>query len=1016
MRQKSNYPSHLRWRLLAGAALLAPAVTVAAPNPERAQDGVLVIDSTGASIQRERAPALISAADGFAAGYDNGAVLVDLSVLDGAQAPNQPIRLRPPPARRAIAAAPPAPAYVPQAQFAAAPLQLSPPVSAVPQLGMRLPPRRPTGQAAPVQLAVAPPRPAYQSQPGYQSQAAETSRPRSFSQSKVSLAPPPRLMASAPPPKARPQRVAKAPPPAPIPLSVALAPVLPERQPAPRPSPAAPPPKQAPLVRLAPTRPGLPPAASIRTPAAPPPVKPAPFIPKSQPAPPPLANVPAPPPLAPPPAPARAPAPIKFASSKVRPPYQPVQPPANVPAAVLALPPVLPVKNAPLARQPISAPPPVLSDRPNMVPPKLPAPEQPDRRLPTFSAAPPPLPAPPAARDDGLVTPPPLPTAALPPPPGLGPLERADRHQLASLPPKQAKQQMAPRSQIRQIASLPVTEPRRAEALAPPFAQVMAEAPLQPPALAVAPDAATRPMLNNDNPQLAALPPALRVEQARPVPAMAKPKLPPQPSSELFVPPARPAPIDGDTFRVASAEELLGGDATSGIEASDALKARFPIIFDRQKPPAMAQPGWTSAAPEAAIAAAKPANLAPLASLAPPRQPEEPHRQLAALPPPAPIPQAVPQGVQAPPQLPTLTSQPLPNLIQQSVAEPRPFNGVAKPRQVVSGHTNLKPAPFSGIQSDQPRIVRPDIRQNARPRLAPPRLPVRQAPQLTSPAPLPPAPVQSFAPPPSLIQPPQRQALGSRLNPASPLPQPIATNASALSLDGVTQPGSAVLAPPPPPARAPEIAARPESQSALPVPATEVSNQALRRGLSIPAGLARVAPPQQTGGDAPRRLLTPPPIDDLSKAPGFAPLPLPAPIAPPVAEAPALNASPPPPRLSELAPPARRTALAAPIRASNDVSAEIAFAGASRSLPGDAMPALAAIAERMKANPGLQARVSGAAATGNPGETRDVALARALAVQRYLLSRGVLSDAIKVQPVTGGQNRDGVTVTLVEPV
>ena len=156
---------------------------------------------------------------------------------------------------------------------------------------------------------------------------------------------------------------------------------------------------------------------------------------------------------------------------------------------------------------------------------------------------------------------------------------------------------------------------------------------------------------------------------------------------------------------------------------------------------------------------------------------------------------------------------------------------------------------------------------------------------------------------------------------------------------------------------------------------------------------------------------------DLSKAPGFAPLPLPAPIAPPVAEAPPQNVSPvPPPRLSELAPPARQTTFTAPIAAAQDFSTEIAFTGGSRSLPGDAMPALAAIADRMKANPGLQARVSGAAAAGDPGEAQDVALARALAVQRYLLSRGVLSDAIKVQPVSGDQGRNGVSVTLVEPV
>ena len=1095
MRLKLNHPSRLRWRLLAGAAMLAPAL----PSVATAQDGVLVIDSRGASVQRERAPALLSAADGFAAGYDNGAVVVDLSVLDGGQSSNQPLRLRPPPARRALAVAP---EYAPQTnQFATVPLQLNPPTTSSQQLGMRLPPRRPASLTERVQLAVAAPRPAYQPPPQMPPPAV-ASRPRSFSPSSVVHAPAPRIVASAPPPKARVQsrHIAEtAPPirrrkpttplppaaPAPLPLSIALAPTLPERQPLPRPSPAAPPPKQAPLVRLAPGRPGLPPAASIRTPAAPPaPIK---FAP--------VRNTPAPPPA-----------------------YKPVQPQGQA-AAVLALPPVLPVRNAPMA-----PPPPALTERPNMVAPQLPSAEQPNRRLPAFSSAPPPvlpppvlpsasqprvstppiatpLPQPPISQptplsappsaNDGLVTPLPLPrsTAALPPPPassGFGPLEQFDRHQLARLPEKEPRRPAAPRSQVRQIAALPVAEPLGAQPLtapaaparsnsqpialptadikparagalslppppplpaAPlplaPVAQQAAFPPappptplvsLPPPPLSIESEAVTRPMGREDNPELASLPPALRLEQSRPVPAMAQPKSPAPSARESLSLPVPPPRSTTPPMQMASAEELLGGDATSGIEASDALKARFPIIFDRQKPPAMAQPGWTPAAPAVTIAAAKPVNLAPLASLAPPRQPDEPRRLLAALPPAAPAARTV--------QLPTLTSQPLPNLIQRTVAEPRPFNGVAKPSQVQRQFTpNLEQSRSIQPRADQSRIVRP--------RMAPPRLPVQQAPSLASPAPLPPAPAirqapnltpsstpalaavqqsepQRFngvrapdsLPPASLIQPPQRRTFV----PGAALPQPIASRAVEPDLGNVTQPGSAVLAPPPPPARAPEIAARPESQSALPVPATEVSNQAPRRGLSIPDGLARVTAPQQFGSDAPRRLLTPPPIDDLSKAPGFAPLPLPAPIAPPVAEVPPVAAGQaqdfnavPPPRLSELAPPSRRTAFVPPVSGSQDFSTDIAFAGGSRSLPGDAMPALSAIADRMKSNPGLQARVSGAAAAGDPGEARDVALARALAVQRYLLSRGVMSDAIKVQPVTGGQGRDGVSVTLVVP-
>jgi len=938
MRLKLNHPSRLRWSLLAGAAMLAPAMT----NIASAQDGVLVIDSRGASIRADRAPALFSTADGFAAGYDNGAVVVDLSVLDDGQTGIQPLRLRPPPTRRAPAAMP---EYALRTnQFAATPPQLYPPTTSSRQLGMRLPPRRPASLTERVQLAVAPPQPAYQPWPQMVPPAV-AARPRSFSPSSFVRAPDASIVASQPPPKARVQsrQVAERAPlirrrkptstlpptaPAPLPLSIALAPTLPERQPVPRPSPAAPPPKQAPLVRLAPARPGLLPAASNHTPAAPPLPRPALNLPKSLPAPPPVASVPAAPrPLLPPPI-SSSPALIKFAPIRdipAPPPAYKAVPASGQAAAVLALPPVLLIRNASTA-----PPPPALTEHPNMVAPQLPSAEQPIRRLPAFSSEPPPV----------------LPPAPQP---------------LASTP----------------RISVPLPPP-------PPTSRVA----LPPPPLRIEPEVVTHPMVREDNPELVSLPPALRLEQSRTVTAMAQPRGPassPRESLSLPVPQSRSTT---SPMQLSSTEEVLGVDATFGIEASDVQKAHFPIIFDRQNPPAMAQPGWTPAAPAATIAAAKPVNLASLASLAPPRQPEEPRRLLAALP----IAAAAARTV----QLPTLTSQPLPNLIQQPVAEPRSFNVVAKPNQFQRQFVpNLEQSRSFQPRADQSRIVRP--------RMAPPRLPLQKAPELASPSPLPPA---------SLIQPPQRRAFV----PGATLPQPIESRAVEPDLGNVTQPGSAVLAPPPPPARAPEIAGRPESQSALPVPATEVSNQAPRRGLSIPDGLARVTAPQQLGGDAPRRLLTLPPIDDLSKAPGFAPLPLPAPIAPPFAGAPTqeVNAVR-PQRLSELAPPSQRTAFVPPAGGSQDFSTDIAFAGSSRSLPGDAMPALSAIADRMKSNPGLQARVSGAAAAGDPSEALDVALARALTVRRFLLSCGVMSDAIKVQPVTGGQNRDSVSITLVVP-
>lgn len=949
MQLKLNHPSRLRWSLLAGAATLVPVMT----NIASAQDGVLVIDSRGASIRADRAPALLSVADGFADGYDKGAVVVDLSVLDDGQTGIQPLLLRPPPSRRALAAMP---EYAPHNnQFAATPPQLYPPTNPSRQLGMRLPPRRPASLTERVQLAVVPPQPAYQPWPQMVLPAV-ASRSRSFSASSFVRAPDARIVASQPPPRAhvQPRQVAETAPlirrrkststvppaaSAPLPLSIALAPTLPERQPVPRPSPAAPPPKQAPLVRLAPARPGLPPAASIHIPAPPPAYK----------------TVPA----------------------------------SGQAAAVLALPPALPIHNA------SAAPPlPVLSERPNMVAPQLPSAEQPIRRLPAFSSEPPPVlpPAPqPLAFTPRIVVP-------LPPPP--------------SFP-------------TAQLPVVPVTQSAAFPLPPPPTTSLVA----LPPPLSIEPEAVTHPMIREDNPELVSLPPALRSEQSRTVTAMAQPRGPAPPRRESLSLPVPQSRSTTSPMQKASTEEVLGVEATSGIEASDVLKARFPIIFDRQNPPAMAQPGWTPAAPAATIAATKPVNLASLASLAPPRPPEEPRRLLAALPLAAHAARTV--------QLSTLTSQPLPNLIQQPVAEPRSFNVVAKPKQFQRQFApNLEQSRSIQPRADQSRIVRP--------RMALPRLPLQKAPELASPAPLPPAPpirqeqpplapssVPALAavqqaeprslngvsapdslPPASLIQPPQRGAFV----PGATLPQPIKSRAVEPDLGNVTQPGSAVLAPPPPPARAPEIAGRPESQSALPVPETEVSNQAPRRGLSIPDGLARVTAPRQLVGDAPRRLLTLLPIDDLSKAPGFAPLPLPAPIVPPFAGAPTqeVNAVP-PMRLSEFAPPSQRTAFVPPAGGSQDFSTDIAFAGSSRSLPGDAMPVLSAIADWMKSNPGLQARVNGAAAAGDLSEALDVALARALTVRRFLLSRGVMSDAIKVQPVTGGQNRDSVSVTLVVP-
>ena len=912
MRLKLNHPSRRRWSLLVGAAMLALAMN----NIASARDGVLVIDSRGAFIRSDRASSLLSAADGI----DNGAVVVDLSVLDVKKTGTQPLRLRPPSSRRALAAVP---EYAPHTnQVAAAPLQLYPPTTSSRQLGRRLPPRRPASLTERAQLAVAPPQPAYQ--PLQMVPPAVASRPRSFSPSSFERAPDARIVASQPLPKAlvKSRHVAETAPlppaaPASLPLSIAVAPTLPERQPVPGPPPAAPPPKQAPLVRLAPARPDLPLVASIHTVAAPLLPRAVLNLQKSLPASSSVASLAAEPQTLLLTSISKSPATIKFAPIRDTPAPRPadkLELASGQAAAVLALRPVLTIRNATTA-----PPPPALIERPNMVAPQLPSAEQPIRRLPAFSNAPPPLVSAP-----GIAVP-------LPPPPMSHPM--------------------------------PLSAPPSAN-----YGLVTAVS-LPPPTLSIEPEVVTSQIVQADNPEQASLPFALRLEQSRTVPAVAQPTGSAPSPRELLTLPVPQSRSTTSPMQMPSADEVLGLDAISGIEASDALKARFPIIFDRQNPPAMAQPGWTPAAPAATIAAAKPVNLAPLASLAPPRQPEEPRRLLAALPPAASAARTV--------QLPILKSQQLPDQIQRQVAP------------------NLEQSRSVQPLADQTHIVRP--------RIEAPRLSVQKASELASPAPLPPA---------SLIQPPQRLAFV----PGAALPQPIASRPVEPDFGNVTQPGSAVLAPPPPPARALEIADRPESQSALPVPATEVSNQAPRRSLLIPDGLAHVTAPRQLGDDAPRRLLTPMPIDDLSKAPGFAPLALPAPIAPPVAGASTQEVNAVLPlRLSKLAPPSERTAFVPPPGDFQDFSTDIAFTGSSRSLPGDAMTALSAIVDRMKSNPGLQARVSGAATAGDPSESRDVALARALAVRRFFLSRGVMSDAIKVQPVTGGQNRDGVSVTLVVP-
>ena len=71
------------------------------------------------------------------------------------------------------------------------------------------------------------------------------------------------------------------------------------------------------------------------------------------------------------------------------------------------------------------------------------------------------------------------------------------------------------------------------------------------------------------------------------------------------------------------------------------------------------------------------------------------------------------------------------------------------------------------------------------------------------------------------------------------------------------------------------------------------------------------------------------------------------------------------------------------------------------------------VVARLKADPKLQVRISGGSSAAEDRRAREQALARALAVQRYLVRQGVLSDAIKVDPVTDADKRDAVALRLV---
>lgn len=241
--------------------------------------------------------------------------------------------------------------------------------------------------------------------------------------------------------------------------------------------------------------------------------------------------------------------------------------------------------------------------------------------------------------------------------------------------------------------------------------------------------------------------------------------------------------------------------------------------------------------------------------------------------------------------------------------------------------------------------------------------------------------------------------------------------------DADARPGEPILAPAPPPirdlpeGRAEEIAALTERRRD-PLPEQPLPEP--RKALTVPANLARVSPP---GGDRIETALTelaPPSVDDeIAEAPDFAPLPLPeAGIEDLVAIQPttddARTAAPQQLSLALEAEPAPVLPLR---RAGRDraLETEIAFASESRALPAEAETQLSLLAERMKADPKLRVELSAAAKSAAPRRARDLAIARALAVQRYLVRKGVLSESIVVEPVTSKPGKDAVAVWLVEP-
>jgi len=593
------------------------------------------------------------------------------------------------------------------------------------------------------------------------------------------------------------------------------------------------------------------------------------------------------------------------------------------------------------------------------------------------------------------------------------------------LPPRRPGTGMAigPEQGAVQLASLPPLPPRRPAVSVDPAALGSAAAPTTE-----SRTVRLRPVSGSASPALATTP--APTPMAKPATAAA--------AQPMYAP--SPAPIS---------------DAATDLPPPPAPTAIAPVLLPQSRqpsppPPSPATPRQTAflqtPAPDAVALAAAPT----AADRTPPRRPQPDPR-------PTPGP-AIETRAPATPRPaaeaePSVGSEQLRRRLARFDAERE-----TPPAMAVPGWRN--PAPAAVAEAVTRVADLPDLAS-----LAPP--------ETRAGTPPPPAPDIPAPPLASLPQtPPGAKAFDDLLPPVSA--DAPGAGAPASPAKGVSQPGDAVLVPPPPPARALAIVSRPEAAAALPEPAVEPAPPPPRRPLAVPPALSQVsaadvgpprsllastggrpaasapdfarielpepqppapfametAAPRRTEAAAPRRLAPEkgPAATGQAEAPGAAwdrlaaldapstppaPPPVPRPSAALAPDAPARDR--PEPVQLALALDGGAARPAAKPAAPGGGALEIAFDGTSRTLPAGSTVELNRIVAELKARPDLTVRLYGAARGAEPHAARELALARAVAVHRYLVSRGVGSAAIKVEPVTGEAAKDAVAVRLVSP-